>query len=152
MSDDQVGTTAEQPVAREALETFVAYNESFITLQPEMATPFFHEPAMFMSPQGVIVMTSAALASGVVSKIMEDLKARQYKYTQLKNLSVRQLSDGLAMVTADGYRYTTDGQELDRYSLTYTLRKVENGWKTIVAILHDLGTPPPYRVGDLSIQ
>ena len=152
MTDGHIGPTAEQAVAREALEVFIAYNKSFITLQPEMATPFFHEPAIFMSPQGVIVMTSAALALGVVSKIMADLKARQYKYTQLKNLSVRQLSGGLAMVTADGYRYTTEGQELDRYSLTYTLRKVENGWKIIVAILHDLGTPPPYRVGDLSIQ
>ena len=129
---------------KKVLETFLNYRKAFVKLQPEAAAPFFHEPAMFMSPQGFILMANEAEKLGVFSQIMQNLKARNYKYTELKNLNIKQLSDGMAMVNADGYRYKTDGEELERYTLTYTLRKVENDWKIIVAILHDIGTPPPY--------
>ena len=93
-------------------------------------------------------MENEAQKLGVFSKIMQDLKARNYKYTELKNFNIKQLSDGMSVVNGDGYRYTTDGEELERYSLTYTLRKVENDWKIVVAILHDIGTPPPYYYND----
>lgn len=132
-----------KPLEKQVLQTFLDYRKAFVTLQPEAAAPFFHEPAMFMSSQGFIMMSNEAEKIGVFSKIMQDLKARNYKNTELKNLNVKQLSDGMAIVNADGYRYKTDGEELERYSLTYTLRKVENDWKIVVAILHDIGTFPP---------
>jgi hypothetical protein len=34
-------------------------------------------------------------------------------------------------------RYNTDGQELERLGETYTLRRTEDGWKIVVAMMHN---------------
>lgn len=128
------------------LETFVNYGKAFMTLQPEMVAPFFHEPAIFISNQGVIVMNNESEKLGVLSHIMNALKTQEYDRADVKNIVIKQLSNDLAVVNADNFRYNTSGEELERFSIAYTFRYIENSWKLIVAIIHDLDTPPPYYV------
>jgi hypothetical protein len=40
-------------------------------------------------------------------------------------------------------RFNTNGQELERLGETYTLRKVDNDWKIVVAMVHDPGAILP---------
>jgi hypothetical protein len=55
----------------------------------------------------------------------EGLKAHSYARSELTDLRVR---------------YTSDGQELERLVETYTLQRAEDGWKIVVAMIHDPDT------------
>jgi hypothetical protein len=69
---------------------------------------------------------------------MGDLKQRGYSRGEMPSLSVRRLSNNLAIVNGHVIRYRKDGTELERFGLTYTLRKVGEHWKIIAGILHDV--------------
>ena len=72
---------------------------------------------------------------------MEILKQNNYARTDIKELNARQMSKGLALVSVDLERYTSDGEQLGgpgrTYPYTYTLRKVDDHWKITVAMSHD---------------
>jgi hypothetical protein len=95
---------------------------------------------MFISPQGVRVMATAAEVAALFTQVMEGLKARSYARSELTDLHVHQMSENIALVSVSRVRYTTDGQELERLGETYTLRKTEDGWQIAVAMIHDPDT------------
>lgn len=116
---------------------FTNYIQAFQTLDPCATTPHFHIPCMFIPPQGVHVLATAADIQALLIKVMEGLKARGYARSELLNLYVNQMSDNTALVTVSRVRYATDGRELERFGETYTLRKIEGDWKIAVAMIHD---------------
>ena len=117
--------------------TFNNYLHAFQTLDPHATLSYFHLPCMFIPPQGVIVLLSAPEVEALLTQVLEGLKARGYARSELLDLHVNQMSGNTALVTVSRVRYATDGRELERFGETYTLRRIEDGWKIAVAMIHD---------------
>jgi ketosteroid isomerase-like protein len=117
-------------------QTFTDYIQTFQTLDPHATLPYFHVPCMFIPPQGVRVLATAADVEALLTEVMQGLKAR----SELMNLHVKQMSGNTALVSVSRVRYATDGRELERLGETYTLRRTEGGWKIAVAMIHDPDT------------
>ena len=124
----------------EAVKAFIDYAKAFETLNPQAVVPYYHEPCMFISPQGVVVLTSQAHVGTFFAEVMEGLSARGYARSTFLNLQGKQLSDILAVVSGVGVWLKADGDELQRFGLTYTLRNTDGNWKIIVATVHDTET------------
>ena len=118
-------------------QTFTDYVQAFQTLKPRAALPFCHVPCMFVAPQGVLVMATAADVEVFFTRVMEGLKARGYARSELTDLQLKQMSQDCAFVSVGRVRYQTDGQELERLGETYALRNTSEGWKIAVAMIHD---------------
>ena len=118
-------------------QTFTNYTQTFQALDPRAVLPYFHFPCMFIPPQGVRVLATAADVEALLTQVMESLKARSYAWSELTELHVKQMSGNTALVSVSRIRYATDGRELERVGETYTLRRTEGGWKIAVAMIHD---------------
>src|SRR5215510_1770000 len=118
-------------------QTFTNYIETFQKLDPHVTLPYFHVPCMFIPPQGVRVLATAADVEALLTQVMEGLKARNYARSELMDSHVKQMNENTALVSVSRIRYATDGQELERVGETYTLRRSEAGWKIAVAMIHD---------------
>ena len=118
-------------------QTYTDYVRAFHTLDPQAILPYCHVPCMFISSQGVRVMTTPAELEDFLTRMMAGLKARGYARSEITDLQVKQMSDHVAFLSVSRVRYTTDGQELERLGETYTLRKTDDGWKIVVATVHD---------------
>jgi ketosteroid isomerase-like protein len=123
-----------------AVNAFTDYAKAFETLDPQAVIPHYHEPCMFISPQGVAVMANQAQIVTFFAQVMEGLRVRGYGSSTFLNLQGKQLSDILAVVSGVGVWLKTDGDELQRFGLTYTLRNVDGKWRIIVATVHDIDT------------
>ena len=131
------------PIARDTAtitQTFRNYLQTFQTLDPHVTLPYCHVPCMFLAPQGVRVMTTTAEVAALFTQVMEGLKARGYARSELTDLHVHQMSESTAVVSVSRVQYTTAGQELERLGETYTLRQTADGWKIVVAMIHDPDT------------
>jgi hypothetical protein len=82
-------------------------------------------------------MTNPMEIEILVGRMMENLKARGYGWSELTDLQVSQMSDTIALVSVSRVRYKTDKQELERLGETYTFRKSDGAWKIAVATNHD---------------
>ena len=118
-------------------QTFTDYLETFQKLDSRATLPYFHVPCMFIPPQGVRVLATAADVEALLTQVMEGLKARGYARSELLDRHVKQMSENIALVSVGRVRYATDGRELERFGETYTVRKTEAGWKIVVAMIHD---------------
>jgi ketosteroid isomerase-like protein len=121
-------------------QTFTNYIQTFQTIDPHATLPYFHVPCMFIAPQGVRVLATAADVEALLTQVMEDLKARSYARSELTARHVHQMSENTALVSVNRARYATDGQELERLGETYTHRRTDDGWKIAVAMIHDPDT------------
>lgn len=116
-----------------ALRTLADYYQAFSTLD----SPYFHEPSMLISPQGVFSTPTFAAVASLFRHVMEGLRAREFGRSELTVQSVKSLSASQTLVTGMAIRYKRDGQELERAGVTYILHKAEGGWKIAVIVMHD---------------
>jgi ketosteroid isomerase-like protein len=121
-------------------QTFTNYIQTFETIDPHATLPYFHVPCIFIPPQGVRVLATAADVEALLTQVMEGLKARSYARSELTDLHVHQMSENTALVSVSRVRYKSDGQELERLGETYTLRRTDDGWKIALAMIHDPDT------------
>jgi ketosteroid isomerase-like protein len=122
------------------LDTFSRYVRAFESLRPEAVVPYYHQPCLFISPQGVVALPTGADVAGFFQKVMADLRTSGYVSSAFPDLEVLRLSDSLAAVRGLGIWKKADGTDLRRFGLTYTLRKSDAEWRIVVAVAHD---PPP---------
>lgn len=120
------------------LDTFHRYAQSFEDLKPYMVLPFYPYPAILISPEKTVAIKNWFEGFITFTLVMGNLKRRGYHHSRTQSLSVRQLSDNLAIISGTVIRSKQDGTELERFGLTYTLRQVQSGWKIIVGALHDV--------------
>ncbi|HLY18415.1 MAG TPA: nuclear transport factor 2 family protein [Bryobacteraceae bacterium] len=120
-----------------SLRTLADYYRAFSTLEVQAVWPYFHEPSLLISPQGVFAVTTFATLAAVFTPAMEGLRTREFSRSELRVGSVKSLSASATLVTGIATRYKHNGQELDRAGVTYVLRKAESGWKIAVIVLHD---------------
>jgi len=133
------------PRANSRASTSRVYVQAFQSLDPHATLPYYHVPCMFISPQGVRVMATAAEGAGLFAQVMEGLKACSYGRSELTDLHVQQMSENTAFVSVHRVRYTSDGQELERLGETYTLLRTDDDWTITVAMIYAL-TPSTMRV------
>lgn len=119
------------------LEVFQNYAKTFEELRPSTVLPFYHYPALLISREKVATITNCWSGFVAFTVVMSDLKQRNYAYSKMPSLSARRLDNNLAIVSGIVIRYTKDHTELERFGLTYTLRKVGERWKIITGTLHD---------------
>jgi ketosteroid isomerase-like protein len=113
------------------------YYRAFSSLDVKAVLPYFHEPALFIGPQGVYAASTPALVEAALTPAMDGLRARGYVRSELSVLNVKLLSATTTLVTGVAVRYKADEQELERVGVTYVLCKSESGWKIAVLIVHD---------------
>ena len=80
--------------------------------------------------------TFEALAA-ILVPTMEDLRARDYRRSELSLQQVSSLSSTTALARGVAVRYKADGHELERAGITYLLHKAETGWKIAVIVFSD---------------
>jgi ketosteroid isomerase-like protein len=120
-----------------AVGMLVDYYRAFSTLDVQAVRPYFHEPSLLLSPQGVFAAPTLAALAALFSPTMEGLRAREFGRSELSVGSATLLSASATLVTGMAIRYRRNGEELERAGVTYILRKTEAGWKIAVIVLHD---------------
>jgi hypothetical protein len=113
------------------------YYSAFSTLHVEAVLPFFHEPSLLISPQGVFAATTHTLLAAAISPTMEGFRARGFGRTELCVRNLKLLSSTASLVEGVARRYKLDGQELDQAGVTYVLHKADSGWKIAVIVIYD---------------
>jgi ketosteroid isomerase-like protein len=113
------------------------YYSTFSTLDVEMIAPFFHEPCIFISPQGVLAAQTYGDVKAAFRVIADTLCSKGYGRSELINLKLQRLSDTTTLASGIADRYKADGQELERVGVTYVLQKSDNGWRIAVTVIHD---------------
>jgi hypothetical protein len=119
------------------LKTFQDYGKKFEELRPSSVLPYFHYPSLLISPDNEAAITNWFTGFVTFAMVMSSLKQRGYSHGKMPSLSARRLSNNLAIVSGNVIRYKQDHTELERFGLTYTLRKVGEDWKIIIGALHD---------------
>jgi ketosteroid isomerase-like protein len=113
------------------------YYAAFSTLDVTAIFPYYHEPSMMVSPQGVTLFaTHDALAATIVPG-MEYFRAREFARSELTMLQLKLLSATSAVAAGVAVRYMTGGQELDRAGVMYLLQKSNDTWRIAVVAVHD---------------
>jgi hypothetical protein len=118
-------------------DTFKSYIDSFRTLQPSNVLRYCDAPFLFISSQGVRMMSDLKELDELIGGLMASLKARNFSRSEITDMRVSQMSDNTSFVSVSRVRYKTDGQELERLGETYALQKTADAWKIVSAITHD---------------
>jgi ketosteroid isomerase-like protein len=113
------------------------YYRTFSTLNVETIAPFFHEPCLFLSPQGVVAAPNHDVVKEVFKTIAKDLLSKGYGHSELTQLNVERMSATAMLGAGVAVRFTADGRELERVGVTYILQKSGNGWRIAVTVIHD---------------
>jgi ketosteroid isomerase-like protein len=113
------------------------YYEAFSTLNIQSILRYFHQPALLIGPSGVIALPTPEAVIPIFGPVMENLRQREYRRSELSLQQLRLLSATAALATGAAIRYKTDGQEMERVGVTYLLHKGDSGWKFAVMTLHD---------------
>jgi len=119
------------------IEFFLRYSRAFKTLDPDGILPFYHEPCLFISPQGIVSLPTRSDVVSFFRDVMSNLRAQDYHTSDFAGLRAASLSPNLAVVTGVGTWRRTDGSELRRFGLTYTLWGTGDAWEIAVAAVHD---------------
>ncbi len=121
----------------EAVEAFRRYTQAFQTLDPRAVVRHFDEPALLITPQGVIALPTGAAVEEAFRHVMSELPAQGYARTEFSPLVERRLGDDLAVVNGVGVWKKASGEDLRRFGMTYTLRRAADTWRIVVAAIHD---------------
>jgi len=91
-----------------------------------------------MTSEQVAVMQTSDEVLGVFNMLMERLRKLNFTKSEIEgSLKVTQLSDNQGLVSGVAKRFDKEGKEIEHFGFTYTLRKVEKGWKIITGVIHD---------------
>lgn len=121
----------------EVTRVLADYYKAFSTLNLQVILPYYHQPCLLISPQGVVAAPTGAQVATSFTPFIEGLRAKGYSRSELSKLQVQRLSATAALATGVAVRYKSDGQELDRTGVTYLLQKSADGWKFAVVVFHD---------------
>jgi ketosteroid isomerase-like protein len=120
-----------------AVEAFRSYAAAFQKLDAKAVAEHFHEPAVMVTPIGIFSTPDRAVVEEVYRGIMRDIAARGYARTEFSTLSEQHLADGLAIVKGNGVQRKGSGEDLQRFGVTYTLKRIASGWRIVVATIHE---------------
>jgi hypothetical protein len=119
------------------IDAFRLYTEAFRTLDPRSVGSFFNEPAIQINPRGVFALPNRAAVEQLYKGVMAELPAMGYARTDFSSLAERRLNDDLAVVSGSGAWKDASGNELQRFGMTYTLRRTPEAWLIVAAVIHE---------------
>jgi hypothetical protein len=121
----------------EVIQVLTDYYTAFSSLDVQVFLPYFHEPSLLVGPQGIIAAPTHAVLATAFAPAIKGLQARGFGRSELSVRHSRMLSATAALVTGVAIRYKSDGQELERFGVTYILHNKDRDWKIAVVVLHD---------------
>ncbi|HEY0944976.1 MAG TPA: nuclear transport factor 2 family protein [Opitutaceae bacterium] len=122
-------------ITSEAIEAFRRYTQAFQARDARAVAAHFHEPAMLITPQGVVALPTAAAVEQTYRGVMADMPPN-YERTEFSPLSGHRLSDDLVVVSGAAAWKSSANQDLMSFGLTYTLRRRGRDWRIVVAAIH----------------
>jgi ketosteroid isomerase-like protein len=125
------------PKQGEVIQAFKQYVGAFEQLDPRAVVPFYNEPAMLISQQGVVSLPTGSHVEQFFAPLMAGLRSQGYAGSEFPRLAEHSLSDKLAIVSGVGIWRSATGEQLRRFGLTYTLCRTSNSWRIVVAVIHD---------------
>jgi ketosteroid isomerase-like protein len=117
------------------LEAFGKYTEAFQKLDARAVAQYFHEPAFFITPKEVVCLPTHEAVEHAYARVMADMPP-DYVRTEFSPLSVHRLSDDLTMVSGCGAWKNATNDDLMPFGMTYTLRRIGQTWRIVVAMIH----------------
>lgn len=135
------------------LTTFRRYSAAFQRLDPEGTAAFYDEPALLLSPRGVLATQDRGEVEAFYRQVMSELPGLGYKDTELSQLREERLGQDLALVSGVGTWTRANGERISRFGMTYTLRwpgradpfmqsnqpgPSSPSWRILVALIYDL--------------
>jgi len=126
--------------ARAVIQTLRDYYAASNKQDVQQMVSYYHEPVMFITPQGVLTRATHAEAIPVVTAFIERLQSMGAARTEWAESHVKQLSDNLTVAGVVVVRYKAHGQEVERIGWTYLLQKTSGGWKIAVLAAHPADT------------
>ncbi len=121
----------------EAIKQFYAnYLDTFHAGEATAMVPFYHAPCLFITDQGVTLLSNEAEIEKLFAQVIEGLKDRNYSHTEVTDVQIKELSGEMALFSGLAVRYTKTGEELERLSATYTMRKSNNAWQFVTVVAH----------------
>jgi ketosteroid isomerase-like protein len=117
------------------LEAFGRYTQAFQALDARAVAQHFHEPALFITPKEVVSLPTVEAVEHAYARVMADMPP-DYARTQFSPLSEHRLSDDLAMVSGGGVWKNTANEDMMPFGMTYTLRRIGQTWRIVVAAIH----------------
>jgi len=120
-----------------ATNALLDYINAFMTLDAKHTASYFDEPFMRVSATTSVSLATRADVESWLNPFLAKLKERGYARSDLPQLQIKLVSNGVAIASAMFIRYKTDGAELERLGATYVLRKTGDGWKIAVIVLHE---------------
>lgn len=113
------------------------YLDAFHTGNAAAVAPFYRAPCLFIADQGVTLLETGAEIERLFGQVIVGLRERNYARSEVRDVQIKELSDRLALFSGLAVRYTMTGEELERLSATYTLRKSDDtGWQIVTAVAH----------------
>jgi hypothetical protein len=94
-----------------ALRTLADYYRAFSTLEVQAVLPYFHEPSLLISPQGVLAAPTLTALTVFFVPAMEGLRTREFGRSELSVGFVESLSSSATLITGVALRYRRIGDD-----------------------------------------
>ena len=120
-----------------AAEAFWSYTRAFQKLDPKAVAAHFSEPALMITPRGVVALPNAAAVEQAYARVMAELPAQRYARTEFSRVEERRLGDDLTMLAGSGSWVDSAGEKFMPFGMTYTLRRTGESWRIVVAMIHN---------------
>jgi ketosteroid isomerase-like protein len=122
----------------EILKTFQDYTDTFKQKNALALLPFYEFPALIVDrDEKPKVLSNPMIAAIGLHLTIQKLVKQGYACSKLHALEAKQVRYNLAIVGGTATRHKENGDELDKFGFTYTLRKSSKGWKIVAGVIHD---------------
>lgn len=95
----------------------------------EKIAPYFNVPMAFVLPAAVIFLADAAAIRNLIAPIVGQRIAESYRRTDYRRREAKALSESLAIVSGTEVAFNSEGSELRRSGMTYTLVRSAETWR-----------------------
>lgn len=119
---------------------FIDYLNDFKSLDVDVVSPYYRLPMTVILQMGVMVLSTEEEMRTNFSLFFEQMRAAGYARTELAEFEGKYLSEDVAEVGGVGVRYTSGGDELNRFLFRYVLRRDDQSWKIAVMVNGDAPT------------
>ena len=113
-----------------------SYLDTFHAGETKAMVPFYHVPCLFITDQGVMLLSNEAEIEKLFAQVIEGLQGRNYSHSEVMDVQIKELSGVVALFSGLAVRYTKTGEELERLSATYTICKSSNAWQFVTVVVH----------------
>lgn len=116
-----------------------AYVTAFASLDVDAVVPFYHEPCLFVAPQGVTLAASRETSRQIASFLIEHARSQGYKRTRIESLRAQPLGDESAFLSGTFERLGAEDQPIGRFGFAYLMQRSGESWQIVAAVAYPAG-------------